>query len=641
MNKDFKPYYDLWTVVETWRVSYNSWLKDPFDDLNAQEVEDCVDNSYKVMAQVIRFFRDKELPKILQIAEGIKKAVDDFKIQVPIVIALRTDGMKDRHWTMLSEKVGFKVEPHEGFTFQQCMDMKLVDHTENVVDIGEKAGKEYNIECSLAKMKEEWLAIEFVLKPFKNTGTFTVAGFDDAMMVLDEHIVLTQTMSFSPFKGPFLDEIDEWNEKMLYVSECIDEWMKCQGQWMYLQPIFDSPDIMKQLPSENKKFKAVDKNWKACINGTIDNPNALVACTREGLLERFRDANKNLDVVQRGLRDYLESKRSVFARFYFLSNDDLLEILSQTKEVENVRPHLRKVFENLMDVTFERDKTISSMFSGEKEEIKFVSNVDPKEKGVEFWMGEVEQMMYDSIRNVLKISVEQYLTTPRTDWVLEHCGQCVLNGSQVHWTSEVEEAIKGGTLPKYLEKLEQQLGECVVLVRRKLTKLQSITMGALITIDVHAKDVIKDLCKLGLTDVNAFEWIQQLRYYWENKNCRVKCIQTDFPYGYEYLGNTFRLVITPLTDKCYMTLMGALNLNLGGAPAGPAGTGKTETTKDLAKALAKQCVVFNCSDGMDFIMIGKFFKGLSASGAWACFDEFNRINLEVLSVVAQQLQQLF
>ena len=186
---------------------------------------------------------------------------------------------------------------------------------------------------------------------------------------------------------------------------------------------------MRQLPSENKKFKSVDKNWKACIAGTIEDPNTLRSCTRPNLLETFQDCNAKLDIVQKGLRDYLESKRAVFARFYFLSNDELLEILSQTKEVENVRPHLRKVLENLVDVTFQVDKTISEMFSGEGEKIVFIDTVDPKEKGVEFWMGELEQMMFDTIRSVLKYSIDNYVEIKRTEWVLKHPGQCVLNGS--------------------------------------------------------------------------------------------------------------------------------------------------------------------------------------------------------------------
>jgi dynein heavy chain len=83
------------------------------------------------------------------------------------------------------------VNPKEGFKFSDCMEMKLTDFTDIVVDIGEKAGKEYNIETNMSKMKAEWVNIEFVLKPFKNTGYFTVAGFDEAMTALDEHIVLT------------------------------------------------------------------------------------------------------------------------------------------------------------------------------------------------------------------------------------------------------------------------------------------------------------------------------------------------------------------------------------------------------------------------------------------------------------------
>lgn len=125
-------------------------------------------------------------------------------------------------------------------------------------------------------------------------------------------------MSFSPFKKPFEEEIEVWSAQLMLVSDTLEEWVKCQGQWMYLQPIFDSPDIMKQLPQETKRFKSVDSTWRQQINLAKTSPGILAVCSKDGLKEKFQEANKNLEIVQKGLADYLEKKRSVFARFYFL-----------------------------------------------------------------------------------------------------------------------------------------------------------------------------------------------------------------------------------------------------------------------------------------------------------------------------------
>lgn len=639
--REFEPYKNLWLTTDDWIKSHKKWMSNTFTSLDPEALEQQINTASKVIHKCTRSLKD--MPGCLEAASEVKGWIAEFAPYVPLIQALRNPGMRDRHWEQLSQKLGFEVKPDESFTFTHALEKGLQNHIDAIAKVGEFAGKEFGIEQALDKMEEEWKPMDLGIMPYKNTGTYIVAGVDEIIQQLDDHIVMTQAMSFSPYKKPFEDRIAIWEKKLLTSSDVIEEWLKVQQSWLYLEPIFSSDDIARQLPNENKRYQTMYTMWRKAMKGAHKTPNVITYCPQVKLLEDLRECNKLLDQVQKGLSAYLESKRGVFARFYFLSDDELLEILSQTKDPTAVQPHMRKCFDNIKSLTFEDDLQMSAFASADGEVVKFNETLYPK-GNVEEWLLEVERVMRLSIREIFTHAWAAYGDSERVDWVVNQGwpGQIVIAGCQMAWTNEVSAAIEAGEMKDYCQKSEAQLADLVIAIRGKLGKIQRKVVSALIVIEVHAKDVSLDIRDDNVTSSSAFEWIKQLRYYWEenemgSEELRVKCVSAAFDYGYEYLGNSGRLVITPLTDRIYITLTGALELIYGGAPAGPAGTGKTETTKDLAKALAIQCVVFNCSDQLDYMAMAKFFKGLASAGAWACFDEFNRIDIEVLSVVAQQV----
>ena len=138
-------------------------------------------------------------------------------------------------------------------------EFRLQNYLEVISKVGDSAGKEYQIESALNRMEEQWRGLEFDVQPYKKTMTFVVRNVDEAINLLDEHIVQTQAMNFSPFKKVFEDRINRWGNKLNLVSEVIEEWLQVQRQWISLQAIFQSPDINKQLPAEGKRFASVNK----------------------------------------------------------------------------------------------------------------------------------------------------------------------------------------------------------------------------------------------------------------------------------------------------------------------------------------------------------------------------------------------
>jgi dynein heavy chain len=294
--------------------------------------------------------------------------------------------------------------------------------------------------------------------------------------------------------------------------------------------------------------------------------------SQPGLLEAMENANNMMDNINAGVNNYLEKKRLYFPRFFFLSNDEMLEILSETKDPLRVQPHLNKCFEGINKLKFNEHLEALAMISIEKEEVTFIDKISTKDArgSVEKWLLQTEEQMLLAIRNETQKSLEHYKQVTRAEWMVQWPGMVVLCVSQIFWSAEIERIFSmKQSIKDYSDSLQQQLEDTVTLIRSKdITNLARITIRALIVIDVHAKDVVEDLTKHNIETENDFQWLAQLRYYMIDDAVRVKIINASVPYAYEYLGNSDRLVITPLTDRCYRTLMGAYQLHLNGAPEG-------------------------------------------------------------------------
>ncbi|KAG5343357.1 DYH7 protein, partial [Acromyrmex heyeri] len=630
------PYKRLYDTACEFLTNHENWTEAMIGSYDPEMIETETINAYRIIYKLETTFQE---PVVKKLAETVKIKIDDFKEHMPVILTLGNPFLRSRHWEQISEIVGFPIKVDQYMTLTKILDYGLGDYVMKFDVISETATKEGNLERALFKMFSDWADIAFTVMLYRETGTYIIGSVDEIQMMLDDHLTKTQTMKNSIYIRPFEKETLEWEVKLLFLQNIMDYWLKVQATWMYLEPIFSSPDIQQQMPEESRRFIAVDKIWRELMRIVVGNPLIMSVIDIDKMLDRLKKCTTLLELVQKGLAAYLEKKRLFFPRFFFLSNDELLEILSETRDPTRVQPHLKKCFEGIEKLRFTEVKEATAMMSSEEELIILEDIIDTAAaRGqVEKWLLELESDMKKSVKIQVIRAKNAFPTKARSQWAMEWPGQTILCVSKLYWTADITNKFTKNSenLRDYIETCTYELNEIVKLVRGKLSKQNRTTLEALVTLDVHSRDVLVQLCEQSVNKITDFKWLCQMRYYWIDENLYTMMINSQLAYAYEYLGNTSRLVITPLTDRCYRTLFGALNQHLGGAPEGPAGTGKTETTKDLAKAVAKQCVVFNCSEGLNYIALGKFFKGLACTGAWSCFDEFNRIDLEVLSVVAQ------
>ncbi|XP_057356823.1 dynein axonemal heavy chain 9 isoform X5 [Manis pentadactyla] len=639
---------ELWDTAGVVTSSIHAWETTMWRDINVE----AMDVECKRFARHIRNL-DKEV-RAWDAFTGLESTVLNTLTSLRAVAELQNPAIQWRHWGQLMQATGVSFTVGEGTTLAQLLQLQLHRFEDEVRGIVDKAVKEMGMEKTLKELQATWASMEFQYEPHLRTNVPLLRSDEGLIEVLEDNQVQLQNLMTSKYVAFFLEEVSGWQRKLSTADAVIAIWFDVQRTWSHLESIFiGSEDIRAQLPQDSKRFEGIDADFKELAYDAQKTPNVVEATTKAGLYEKLEDIQSRLYLCEKALAEYLDTKRLAFPRFYFLSSSDLLDILSNGTAPQQVQRHLSKLFDNMAKMQFQLDasekptKISIGMYSKEEEYVAFSEPCDCSGQ-VEIWLNHVLAHMKATVRHEMTEGVTAYEEKPREQWLFDYPAQVALTCTQIWWTTEVgiaftrlEEGYENA-MKDYYKKQVSQLKTLITMLIGQLSKGDRQKIMTICTIDVHARDVVAKMIAQKVDNAQAFLWLSQLRHRWDDeaKHCFANICDAQFQYSYEYLGNTPRLVITPLTDRCYITLTQSLHLTMSGAPSGPAGTGKTETTKDLGRALGIMVYVFNCSEQMDYKSCGNIYKGLAQTGAWGCFDEFNRISVEVLSVVAVQVKSI-
>ena len=604
--------------------TYDAWKTALWADINTEALEDA---NKKVAAELTRTSDAHPTVKAWGTYKDVEALVRDMSTTLPLVNELHSPAMRPRHWRELATVCGVKsLDPSDPkFCLEYLLELRLHTHAERVSEIVDGANKEQKIERKMDEIEAVWRGATLDYVPHKDGDVRVVRASDEIMENLDAHALeLQSTMSMGRVVEFFRSRVETAQKQLSVVEEVLREWLAVTKAWASLESIFlGSADIRAQLPDDTKRFEGIDGSFKELMKSAQETPNVVEACMKEGRGEQLAEMTRNLELCQKSLNDYLDTKKKIFPRFYFVSNVALLDILSNGNNPPRVMPYVGDCYDSIADVTFEPPaaeggvcNTATAMIAKDGEMVPFHKPF-VMAGAVERWLNELTVMQQDSLRVILEAAVESAVSweveKPRHMWLEDYPAQVALVGSQIYWTEETQAALdeleagQEDSVKKYLALCNDRLNALISRVVGDLKPDLRTKIISMITLDVHARDVVQKLIDSKAEGPGSFLWSQQLRFYWAAETRDVNIAIADFrsKYSYEYLGNSGRLVITPLTDRCYITLTMALRLFLGGAPAGPAGTGKTETTKDLAR-----CV--RSASGLSLIHLGrKPFSGVN------------------------------
>ncbi|XP_028405416.1 dynein heavy chain domain-containing protein 1-like isoform X2 [Dendronephthya gigantea] len=764
--------YELWKYYDVSGHTIRDWLQISFRKMNIKRVMEKVSEWQQAAVNI-----KTSLPHDDEVYKSWVYQMESFMKDFPLLQLLFNDALKPRHWKALFVGMGQQYDPTWQFTIADLYSFKLGLHKELINSICNGAVKEYALELNLRSVAKKWTEKDFKLakhfcrtrSPVRSETTsstgrnssrkgmksrqkqtrlvdmYILAGDDELKCLIEDNRVTLQLMLISPYVADLKPTVEGWMKNLEQLEEILGLWVACQKKWLYLSMVFNE-DAGAYDKVVLVRFDEVDRRFKEFMYSVSQDSKVLSVLAKKRGQKGYRELQgetlrsmlfsllKEEEELLKALSHKMESVREDFPRLYFLSDDDVLDVLVTSNDPRKLLPVVRKCFPGIRSVKFSfPDEGIkantaldaalkphllqATVIEGEYGELMTLTEAIPAGMISQAWLKVLEKSMKATLmmnftkclvntlsrrkdKTVISEFLEKGLGRPERvenevegervkavandkdeeiPFLLRYPSQCVRCVEAVIWSKNVSSALAcddknalktlslltSRQVEDYGHVLSVKNSESLETVPRLRPVLQSLLVRA-----VHQRDVIERLVACNAACSHCFEWqsclqhevplneVYHTTYYsgltgsshvestqdtipldmkYEFGGYDLVLLGSKFPYGFEYMSERASLILSPLTERCFMTLSLALQQYSCGTLIGFNGSGKTETIKELGKLMGRHLVFYNCSRSMATSVITRMLTGMILSGSWVCFKDPHKLSQLMLSILGDYL----
>ncbi|GMF10445.1 unnamed protein product [Phytophthora lilii] len=699
--EEMAPYEQLWKTVREFREMNSRWLRGNVFELPGKEGLQTLQQMLAVVAKVSSVLLLNSAAAAIT-AETVRKQMTDFQENVRLIVAIQNPAIKERHMKAISALIGLDFTSDEAISLLKLLENGAFKLVNDIDDISSNATQEQQIERALNEVKNEWVGtginllqakylfcLKAALSPTMPSEDFDSAAWnvvldktsaEHIVSLMEDHLLRLQTLSSMSHAGPFIETIALWQAFLTDIGQVVEMLTLIEQLWRRLTPLFaasivdgDSKEFQLFVDAAQlyRKAHVTILHEPACMayfpRTTIGGPVITIHSPATELISDLNQCREILEGVRCGVRVGFEAKRSSFARFYFLSDTELVTALALARVPNDAKlwNTLSRCFPGISGVQINATNDITALLSSAGEPFPLGSPIVTSNTPIPTWLAKIESSMSTILHASIRAACSDLPRKEFRKWCLIWPEQSLVAAILYMWTLESEQAFQDINHRKAWTELTINLCQNLDAVSREIKVAAyphaKAALANIILLLNQLRDVSNEVTEEmgGMWEEESFKapremrrksqqvvlpryspslaWIAQPRFYFIDNVLSVAVMTSSYiPYGLEYLGNgSTGILITPLTLRCYHSIAQvASTMSKGVCLEGAAGTGKSTICHQFSRLCGRLYVIFQCANrNLSFDDFVNFVKATASTGAWLCMDNMQLLDATSLSMV--------